>query len=229
MRIFATPRYQEIIVHDLRTPLNVIMLALRMIDDAKLKSDDELAEDLGLIRANAAELERMLSVVVDLSRIPEQASNLAIGPFDPARLLRDVVQAQAQRAGAGPISLNMVQAPPEVMLDEILAQLAMQKALLNTVTSAQGKPVHVQVDGPADRLVMKFVSEAPPRDSVRTQTLTSDQFERVLGTPAERRGLDLSIVVKITELFGGTTHLEARPGQGTTLTLDWPARIARPG
>ena len=36
-------------------------------------------------------------------------------------------------------------------------------------------------------------------------------------------GLGLAIVKHITQLYGGTVTLESEPGQGTTLTLEFPA------
>ena len=36
-------------------------------------------------------------------------------------------------------------------------------------------------------------------------------------------GLGLAIVKHITQLYGGAVTLESEPGQGTTLTLEFPA------
>ena len=42
---------------------------------------------------------------------------------------------------------------------------------------------------------------------------------------AERRGLDLAIAARVTELFGGTARLEVEPGQRSALILEWPERL----
>ena len=53
-----------------------------------------------------------------------------------------------------------------------------------------------------------------------------DQFERLAGSAAERRGLDLAIASRISELFGGSARLVAEPERRTAVVLDWPSRLA---
>jgi signal transduction histidine kinase len=38
--------------------------------------------------------------------------------------------------------------------------------------------------------------------------------------------MDLAIVARITELFGGTARLDLVEGHGTVVVLDWPARVS---
>jgi len=227
MGIFSTPRYQEVVIHDLRTPLNVISLALRMIDEVASQKDPDLVEDLGLIRANAAELERMLTYLVDFSRLPESPEGLAPERFDPRRMIDEVIEEFRARPNAPQVDVNTDGAPGVVLLDQARARMAAQKALTNTVAAASGKPIRVTLSGGPDRCVFTFESAVPPRASVRSHEIDPEEFERLLGTPAERRGLDLAIVAKVSTMFGGSSRLEARPGQGTAVILDWPATMAR--
>jgi len=226
MGIFSNSRYQEVVIHDLRTPLNVISLALRMIDEVASQKDPDLAEDLGLIRANAAELERMLVYLVDFSRLPEGRSGLAVERFDPRRMVDEVVEEYRSRPGASAVEMEVAEAPPVVALDPMKARMAAQKALSNAAAASNGKPIRVRLAGGPDRCLLSFEVAVPPRDSVQSHTIDPEDFERLLGTPAERRGLDLAIVAKISALFDGTARLEVRPGQGTAVILDWPATIA---
>jgi len=47
-----------------------------------------------------------------------------------------------------------------------------------------------------------------------------------MGIEPDRLGLDLAIVARVTELFGGTARLEVEDGRGSTIVLDWPTQIA---
>jgi signal transduction histidine kinase len=227
MGIFSNARYQEVVIHDLRTPLNVISLALRMIDEVASQKDPDLLEDLGLIRANTAELERMLTYLVDFSRLPETPDGLAPERFDPRRMLDEVVEEYRTRLNASEVEMDVDGAPGVVLLDQARARMAAQKALTNTAAAASGKPIRVTLTGGPDRCVFTFESAVPPRDSVQSHEIDPEDFERLLGTPAERRGLDLAIVAKVSTMFGGSSRLEARPGQGTAVILDWPAAMER--
>ena len=225
MAIFSSPRYEEVVVHDLRTPLNVISLALRVLDESKAAKDPDAAEDLQMIRANAQELERMLVHLVDFSRLPAREGELHIQPFDPRRVLEEVVHELGVKGGPR-VDLDLSGAPTMVTLDPSRTRMAFQKALLNAAAAGAGRPVKVAMIRVGDRLRAEFAVDVPPRDSVTTHEIDTDHFERLLGTPAERRGLDLTIAARISRLFGGTARLEARPGQGTSVVLDWPGTFA---
>lgn len=38
--------------------------------------------------------------------------------------------------------------------------------------------------------------------------------------------MDLAIVARISELFGGAARLDVDENRGTTIILDWPTRLA---
>ena len=225
MSIFSHPRYEEVVIHDLRTPLNVISLALRMLDESKMGQDPEAAEDLGMIRANVLELVRMMVHVVDFSRLPASRRELAVDRFDPGRMLGEVIEEVRGRSGEPAITLDLESAPEEVSLDPVRTRMAYQKTLLNVAAAGGGRPVRARLARDGDRFRSIFAVDAPPRDSVTTHAIDTDHFERLLGVPAERRGLDLAIASRISRLFGGSAVLEAIPGQGTQVILDWPIRL----
>jgi hypothetical protein len=56
--------------------------------------------------------------------------------------------------------------------------------------------------------------------------LGPSSFERLCGFAAERRGMDLAIAAKVSELFGGSARLELTASRGTVVVLDWPERLA---
>lgn len=226
MAIFTSPRYQEVVVHDLRTPLNVISLALRMLDESPAAKDPEFAEDLGMIRANALELERMLVHVVDYARLPDSAAGLALDRFDPRRMLDELADELRTKIGPGSIEVDVASGPSQVTLDPLRARMAYHKVFLNVAAASTGRPILVRLSGDPDRCVASFRLDVPPRDSVQTHEIDALNFERLVGTPAERRGLDLAIAARISALFDGSARLEASPGQGTTVILDWPASLA---
>jgi hypothetical protein len=107
-----------------------------------------------------------------------------------------------------------------------MARLALQYALNNAVGSANGQPVQVRLGGDPGRCLIEFSVERPPKSSVRSVVLRPDSYERLMGTAEDRRGLDLAIVARVTELFGGSARLDVAEGRGTTIVLDWPTRLA---
>ncbi|MDB5350802.1 MAG: signal transduction histidine kinase [Planctomycetota bacterium] len=227
MGIFSSSKYLEVVIHDLRTPLNVINLALRMIDETEAARTPELAEDLSMIRSNSLEIERMLLDLVDFSRLPNTRADLSRDRFDPRRMLDEVVEDYRAQLSTSQVEVDVVDAPSVVTLDHARAKMAAQKALANVAAASGGSLIRVRLYGKRDRCVLTFEIGVSPRDSVKTHTIDPENFQRLRGTAAERRGLDLSIVGRVSELFGGSARLEAMPGQGTALVLDWPVELAR--
>jgi signal transduction histidine kinase len=107
--------------------------------------------------------------------------------------------------------------------------MALQHALSNAVTAAGESPVRIELGPDEDRVRIAFVVDRPPPATVQPIALRPDLYERLAGSAAERRGLDLAIAARISELFGGSARLDVVPGQSSTIVLDWPARLSAPG
>jgi len=145
--------------------------------------------------------------------------------FSPERLLSDAVESRLLKPGAAAIPVRVeVQpsCPSEARLDPNRARQAIQYALANALTAAKADGVAITLQGGSDRWVTKFQINHPPPPSVNSVSLQSDRFERLCGTPAERRGMDLAIAARISELFGGTARLEVDSARSSTIVLDWP-------
>jgi len=227
MQIFASPRIEEVVVHDLRTPLNVISLVLKMVERHPLAQRQELADDLGMIRNSVADLDRMLGCLVQTSRIPKDTSGLSLERFDPKSLINEVLAEHLAKPKATKVELIVADEVPEkVFHDYQVAKLALQLALANSCAASNEKPVSVRLTGEKNRCIWRFEVGVPPRETVQSHDLAANTFERIVGNPGERRGLDLAILAQVTALFGGTARLEAIPGQNSVVILDWPAEIS---
>ena len=228
METSFNPRFLSLVVHDLRTPLNVIGLSLHILDRSVAPDQAEIVEDLRAIRENVSQMERMLSYLADYCRLVAEPVRLSAEAFDPRTMLEELVEVQAQRArgGAPPVRLEIrAGCPPVVELDPRQARLAIQHALNNAIASSNGQPVQVRVGGNPDRCLIEIDVDRPPRSSLRATPLRSELVERLIGTAEDRLGLDLAIVARVSELFGGSARLDVAEGRGTTIILEWPARL----
>jgi len=225
------PRFTSLVVHDLRTPLNVIGLSFRMIEQVLPQDDPEVAEDVRFIEENFRQLERMLSQLGDYSRVSEPGLNLSVSAFSPRRLVEELLESRADRPGGKkPTVLLDFQktCPEEAELDQVKARLAIDYALANACAAAHDVPVRLTLRGRPQRWIIEVAIDRPPPSSVESIDLRPHSYERLCGSAAERRGMDLAIAARVSELFGGTARLRAVQGQGTAIILDWPARIAAP-
>jgi signal transduction histidine kinase len=223
------PRFLALIVHDLRTPLNVIGLTIRAISHTVPQRSAELDEDLTFLQDNALQIEKMLAQLADYCRLIERETDLSSVEFDPRRYLSDFLEdRRARPAGdSPPIRLELSDdGPVEVALDPTRVRLALLHALANAVNAAGEAPVRLRSGGGSDRWVIELIVDKPPPPSVASITLRPDLFERLSGSPAERRGLDLAIAARVSEMFGGSARLVVEPDRRSTVVLDWPRRLA---
>jgi signal transduction histidine kinase len=221
-------RFLSLVVHDLRTPLNVIGLTLRLISQSVPKGNSDLDEDIHVVQENLGQIERMLVHLSDYCRLVEDKVAPRPTPFDPRQLIRDLVDERAARSAPGASRVRFAVkdgCPPEVELDPAWARLAVQHALSNALSASEGGPVDVTLDGSDGRLTVGLDIERAPPPSVQSIELRSDIYERLFGTAQERRGLDLAIAARVSELFGGTARLDVLGDRGTRIVLDWPARL----
>jgi signal transduction histidine kinase len=223
------PRFLALVIHDLRTPLNVIGLTIRAIAQTVPQSlAPEIDEDLTFLTDNARQIERMLAQLGDYCRLIESETRLSTMEFDPRRFLADFLEDRRGRVGSEtvPIRLESVEGGPvEVSLDPDRVRLALQHALANAVSSARESPIRIRSGGKDGRWVVEVIIERPPPATVVTMELRPDRFERLTGTRAERRGLDLAIAARVSELLGGSARLVIEQDQRSTILFDWPARF----
>jgi signal transduction histidine kinase len=221
-------RFLALVVHDLRTPLNVIGLTIRAITQTVPDRSAELDEDLTFLKENAGQIEKMLSQLGDYCRLIEGESQLSAVEFDPRRFLADFLEIHRSKPGADalPVRLELAEScPSEVSLDPNRVKLALQHALSNALIAAGKTPVRIKSSGTGDRWVVELIIDKPPPQTVASSLLLPDVFERLTGSAAERRGLDLAIAARISGLFGGTARLVAEPDRRSIIVLDWPQRL----
>ncbi|GAC1466440.1 MAG: hypothetical protein NVSMB9_07000 [Isosphaeraceae bacterium] len=217
-----------LVVHDLRTPLNVIGLSLRMISQALPPNDPNLEEDLRFLEENFKQIERMLLQLSEYYRLFETASQTNSVEFNPSRLVEELLEARVAKAGAKTVPVVVEEdstCPTEVSLDPLKAQMAIHYALANATAAANGNPIRLRMRGGPDRWVIEVSNDQPAPSSVKSVSLKPGSFERLCGCAAERRGMDLAIAAKVSEAFGGTANLEVIDRKGTVIVLDWPARL----
>ena len=221
-------RLLSMVVHDIRNPLNVISLTVRVIEQVSPLIREELKEDLTFLRDNATHMEVMLSLLSDLCRLNEAGTSYEAIPFEGGRFIEEMLFERAQKGNepAYPAKFDCDPTSPSVVfLDPTLARLAFQAVLINAA-GATDRPLNVRSWGEGDRWLIAVSVEKPPPRTVTSQDVQPNDFQRLLGSAAERRGLDLSIASWISAQFGGTIRLNVVPDAQSTIVIDWPVNAS---
>ncbi|MFO0952569.1 MAG: HAMP domain-containing sensor histidine kinase [Isosphaeraceae bacterium] len=223
--------FLSMLVHDLRSPLNVIWLSMQMLPPSIADADPELENDLRMMRENFEHLARKLTLLEDFHRLLQPQGEEGGFGFSPSVLIEEVVQEVLQATHPVPFSVAVEfgsGSPAVVGLDAYRCRLGLHYALMNAGRAAELGKVRLVSRGDGDRWVVEIVVDSPPPGTVQPGPLLGDGFERIVGAARERRGMDLSIVARVSESFGGRARLETVPGRSTSLVLDWPAELRSP-
>jgi two-component system sensor histidine kinase KdpD len=208
--------------HNLRTPLTAIHTAA----DTLLATDIELVEAdrtelLQTVRDETVRLERLVTKVLDLSRI-------RAGGFTPepqAVDLSGLVQAIAHRIRLVRDDVTIrVDVGPDVRVVNIDLTM-MEQVLLNLLENAArfapaGSEICVRARRHRDVLALRVVDHGPGVPATERDRVF-EPFER--GDRSNGgTGLGLAIVDALVEAQGGTVAVEETDGGGATFRLDVP-------
>jgi K+-sensing histidine kinase KdpD len=206
--------------HDLRTPLTTIKALAHAI---RVEGDERAA----VIEGETDRLTRIVSDLLDLSRLQGGALRLDIQLTAADELLESVAQATAGIPGVERLGMSLD--PAEPMLVGRFDLVHSTRALANLVTNAlsySGSDSPVEVTARRDGPWLAFsVADRGPGISEAERERIFDAFQRGSGTAPDARGagLGLSIARRLAEAQNGTLVLDTRDGGGSVFTLRLPA------
>jgi two-component system, OmpR family, phosphate regulon sensor histidine kinase PhoR len=214
--------------HELKTPLTVIAGFAETLRDRELPTDNR-ERFLDTIEANTRRMQRIVDDLLDLSRYESGSWRPNVVSNDLAGVVTDVFIGVSRAADAKGLTLNF-QASPDA--DRVDADpTALRQVLANLVENAVR---HTARGG------VTVNAEAPPRGGTTLRVRDTGSgiptehlgriFERFYRVDAGRAreeggtGLGLAIVRHLVEAHGGSVRAESIVGQGTTITVHFPAK-----
>jgi signal transduction histidine kinase len=203
--------------HDLRTPLQVVLLqGFRL-----LRAEDEDRRRSGrAITAAAKRMDRMLADLVDSARLESGQLVLGRQPIAMHRLVEDLLSGNEgaldtdRVTNAVPADLPLVDADPD-RLERIVVNL-----VGNALKYSTG-PVRVEAARHGAEVRVSVRDEGPgiPLDE---QPRLFDRYSRPGGGDQEGLGLGLFIVRRLVEAHRGRVWVESAPGRGSTFSFTLP-------
>jgi two-component system sensor histidine kinase ChvG len=206
------------VAHAFKSPLTSIRGAADLLADGAAEEPEARRRFLSNISLDAERLDRLVSRLLELSRI--DASDAVLS----AIVLEDLVRRAVERAQdpSGSVVLDYRSSVPLIRGRAGDLEIAILNLLDNAIRfSPTGERVHVTVDGRAgDSLVVISVSDSGPGIPPEHQPRL---FERFFTTEAEGEGtgLGLAIVKSVVDAHSGRIQVESTPGS-TTFRISLP-------
>jgi signal transduction histidine kinase len=216
-RLAAIGRLTSGVGHEVKNPINAIVVHLELLRNKLDSSDDRALRHLEIIQSEIQRLDRVVQTLVDFSRPVE----LQLEEQD----LREVVSSVLMLASAEFETRNVKVSsvlPPYPVLAKIDSDL-MKQALLNVVLNGaqamtEGGKLEVKLTGDARtaNISVRDEGEGIPEE-VRQKI-----FDLYFTTKRDGSGIGLAMTYRILQLHNGHVDVQSQPGSGTTFVLRLP-------
>jgi signal transduction histidine kinase len=219
--------------HELRTPLAAVKGYVdNLLDGVAGPLADKPRHYLGRVRDNADRLGRMVSDLLDLTRIEAGRIELVPQALPVADLVGDAVEGLRPVATDRRVRVAIALSPcPAVWADADKVHQVLTNLLANAIKfSPPGGRVAVTASPDADGLVRLAVEDDGPGIPPAERERVFDKFYQVGRVEGERppgTGLGLTIARHLVELHAGRIWVEDAPGGGAAFVVLLPAAGAR--
>lgn len=222
----------SVAAHELRTPLTVLLGQIQLLERRLLRdaaADERQRRSVQTIVSQARRLNRMVTALLDISRIEQGLLRLDQTPFDLIELLHQVSDEVQSTLSDHTVRLEAPPGPVIVEGDSLRMEQVLQNLIGNAVKySPAGGEVRVQVEAQSEAVRVSVTDRGigiPPDalPQLFTRFYRAANVER-LGISG--MGIGLYVVRQIVTLHGGTVEAVSREGQGSSFTIVLP--LARP-
>ena len=223
--------------HEIRTPLNGVIGIVDALSRTPLADDQ--SEMVGLIRSSGITLERLVSDILDVSKIEAGQLDLECRPFDLEEALEPlaVMRARAEDKGLAFHVRRTPEARGVFLGDSTRIRQVLGNLLSNAVKFTAEGSVSVTVEvwsddpegrGDAHRLAFTVDDTGVGFGSAHASRLF-DRFNQADSTITRRfggTGLGLSICRSLVEMMDGEIEARSTPGAGSRFRFVLPLRRA---
>ena len=218
-----------VVSHDLRSPLNAVLMAAQIAAAELSQVEHERAGSararLATIVRSAERMGRLVGDLLDVTRIEAGRMVVAPAPESVAALFEEACLAQRPLADRGGVALRAELDDPalRVLADRERAQQVLANLIGNALkfTPAGGEvTLRAAREGAAVRIV---VQDTGVGIAAAQLPHVFDRFWQAEGGARQGAGLGLSIVKGLVEAQGGSVMVESELGRGTAVHFTLPA------
>jgi PAS domain S-box-containing protein len=215
--------------HELRTPVTSLVLSVDlMAEGAAGELNPTQQRIVQAQREDLERLNRLMSDLLDMSRMQDHDAPLEMSLTDPNLVARSAIESVAPASDAKGVHVGSVM--PEFARKILLDRGSMARVLTNLLDNAirhtpTGGEVTLTVDQEADRLnyIVQDTGSGIPGDYLNR---LFEPFVQVPGANRGGAGLGLSIAQKIVNAHGGDITVTSTVGQGSRFKVTLPTGSA---
>ncbi len=217
-RLAAIGRLTSGVAHEVRNPINAIMVHLEVLREKIRQIDPESKRHMDVIGSEIQRLDRVVQTLVDFTRPVE----LRLGDIDLRRVIEDVSVLAAPEAARVGVTLH-TELPVDALTAKADADLVKQAVLNIAINGIQamsgGGTLTIAGRREANLVEIEIRDNGPGiapeiRDKI---------FNLYFTTKKSGSGIGLAMAYRVMQLHNGSLDFNSLPGQGTTFFLRFPA------
>jgi signal transduction histidine kinase len=216
-RLSASGRLTRGVAHEVKNPINAIVLHLQLLQNKLQQSDPATRRHMDIIGSEIHRLDRVVQILVDFTRPRE----LHLEELDLRSVLEDVALLAAPDAAQHGVTINS-----EIPSDPLPVKADpdfMKQAFLNVVINGmQAMPRGGSLAIAARREDEIVVTEIRDQGSGIPPEIQEKIFELYFTTKKGGSGIGLAQTYQILQWHYGSVDFESIQGQGTTFYLRLP-------
>lgn len=222
------------ISHEIRTPLNGIIGFTNLL--LENEQDNEKKEMLSLIKTSGETLFKLITDVLDFSKIESGKISIQQYEFDANNLIESTIKSFTLPASKKSLQLtytNNNQSKNLLIGDKICLQQILVNLLSNAVKYTDKGNIHVEIDTELGEksnnidLIISIKDTGRGISSEKLQNIFSDVFKIEYTDSNKGSGLGLSIVNSLVKLMNGKIEAESKINQGSVFKVTLPFERSR--
>jgi len=223
------------ISHELKTPLNVILASLQLIDKfhatAKTCTNyNKIHEQLSMMKQNCYRLVRIVTNIIDLSKHDNGFLKLKIKNANIVSIVEDITMSIVKFAHMKNLNITF-----DTDIEEKIMAIdpdAIERIMLNLISNAikftkEGGSIYINIYDKGDRIIVsvKDTGVGIPESSLKSIFERFYQIDNTLSKNMEGSGIGLSLVKALVESHGGTISVESELNKGTEFIIELPVSL----
>src|SRR3984957_5146348 len=224
-RLSASGRLTRGVAHEVKNPINAIVLHLQLLQNKMKQDDPESRRHVDIIGNEIRRLDRVVQILVDFTR----PRDLHLDDTDLRKILEEVAVLAAPDAARHGVKIarDLPSEPLLVRVDPDLMKQAILNLVINGVQSMEKGGTLTIV---AFREEENIVGEVRDQGSGIPSDAREKIFELYFTTKGDQggSGIGLAQTYQIMQWHYGSVDYDSIMGQGTTFRLRLPALVTKP-
>jgi signal transduction histidine kinase len=219
-RLAAISRISGSVAHEVKNPLNAILLHVEVARAKLSRNDTDVAPQMEIISREILRLDRVVSTFLDFTR-PVELKLVTVPMQD---LVDEIVDLARPQAAAANIRVAVAQDAEgvEVRVDRDLLKQAVLNVVVNAMQAMpEGGELRFEAGATEDTAEIRVSDTGAGIPSELAEKI----FTLYFSTKKEGSGIGLAMTFRIVQLHDGTIDFTSELGKGTTFLIRLPIAV----